>query len=76
MSLSVSAIGPETIVYKWKKDGADIIQSDRYCTGVNEPTLTISSFKIEDMGSYTCEIKTNNDAVSVESNPAQLELSK
>ena len=72
VSLSVSAIGPEPLTYKWKKDGVDII--DQYCTGVNEQTLIISSFSLQHEGKYTCEVKSNQKCV--ESNPAKLELSK
>ena len=71
VSLTVSAIGPEPLTYKWKKDGVDIIDKD--CTGVNEQTLIISSFSLQHEGKYTCEVKSNQK--SVESNPAKLELS-
>ena len=72
VSLSVSAIGPGPLTYKWKKDGVDIIDKD--CTGVNEQTLIISSFSLQHEGKYTCEVKSNQKLVK--SNPAKLELSK
>ena len=72
VSLSMSAIGPEPLIYKWKKDGVDII--DQECTGVNEQNLIISSYSLQHEGKYTCEVKSNQK--SVESNPAKLELSK
>ena len=51
--------------YKWLKDGKIIAYS---------PSLTINSFLPEHQGSYVCVV--NDSHVSVESNPAQLTLSK
>ena len=72
VSLSVSAIGPEPLTYKWKKDGEDI--TDPNCSGMNTPVLTITSFSYETQGKYTCEVK--NDHKTITSNSAKLELSK
>ena len=72
VSLSVSAIGPGPLSYKWKKDGVDIYDQDS--TGVNESTLIIRSFSLKHEGMYTCKIKYNEK--SVESNPANVQLSK
>ena len=72
MSLSVSAIGAGPLLYKWKRNGADIVDQD--CIGVNESTLTIGSFIPEHEGDYSCEVEHNQ--MSVRSNIAKLELSK
>ena len=72
VSLSVSAIGPEPLLYKWKKNGVDI--NDEDYTGVDEPTLSIRSFTLKHIGNYTCDVKHNMN--SIESHPSQLKLSK
>ena len=72
VSLSVSAIGPGPLSYKWKKDGVDIV--DEEYTGVNKPTLSIRSFMLKHEGNYVCEVKRNEK--SIESVPAKLDLSK
>ena len=74
VTLSVSAVGPGPLLYKWSKDGVDI--DDQDCTGVNEPTLIIRSFSLRHEGKYTCEVKHVSNHMFVKSNPAKLELSK
>ena len=74
VSLSVSAIGPGPLAYKWKKDGVDIIDQESHCTGASKPTITISSLQCNHEGNYMCEIKYNQK--SVRSNSAKIELSK
>ena len=70
--LSVSVVGPGPLSYNWKKDGVDIV--DEEYTGVNEPILSIRYFMLKHEGKYLCEVK--HDEKSIESVPAQLELSK
>ena len=72
VSLTVSAIGPETITYQWKRGGAVIDDED--CTGVDEATLTIKSFSLKHEGRYSCEVKY--DGKVIESDPAKLKCSK
>ena len=71
-SLSVSAVGPGSLSYKWKKDSIDI--NDQDYMGVDEPTLLIKAFSLKHEGNYTCEIKHNS--MSIESDVAKLGLSK
>ena len=72
VSLSVSAIGPGTLLYKWRKNGVDI--SDHDYEGVDEPTLIIRSFSHKHIAKYTCEIMYNHK--KIESSGAELHLSK
>ena len=72
VTLSVSAVGPETLLYKWKKDGVDI--NDEDYTGINESSLSIRSFSLKHKGMYSCRVKHNEK--SAESDPAELELSE
>ena len=72
VSLTVSAIGPGPLAYRWRRERAVIDDED--CTGVDESTLTIRSFSLKHEGHYSCEVKCNGN--SVESDPAKLELSK
>ena len=72
VSLSVSAVGPGPLSYKWKKDGVGIVDEDY--TGIDEATLIVRSFSLEHEGNYSCEIKYNEK--SMESISAKLELSK
>ena len=72
VSLSVSAIGPGPLLYKWRKNGVDI--SDHDYKGVDEPTLTIRSFSHEHIAKYTCEITYNHKMIK--SSGAELHLSK
>ena len=71
--LSVSAVGPGPLSYKWKKDTIDIFDLDYI--GVNEPILVIRSFSPEHEGKYTCEVLTH-DQMFIESETAKLQLSK
>ena len=72
VELSVSAVGPGPLLYKWKKDGVDI--DDKDYTGINEASLIIRSFSLKHKGMYSCRVKHNEK--SAESDPAELELSK
>ena len=72
MILSVSAVGSGFLSYQWKKNGKYITQSE--FNGTNTPTLKINSFKSEHQGSYKCIV--NNGQKVVESNPAELNISK
>ena len=72
MSLSVSAIGPGPLSYKWKKDGVGIIDEDY--TGIDEATLIIKSFLLKHEGNYSCKVEY--DQISIESDVAKLQLSK
>ena len=73
VSLTVSAIGPGTLSYKWKRNKADIDDEDY--TGVGEPILTIPSFSLKHEGLYLCEVN-HDDQMFLESKTAQLVLSK
>ena len=66
-TITVSASGPGTISYAWKKDG-DIITSEKYpqCSGFDSDTLTISPFTVLDEGNYSCVI-SNEEGLSTES---------
>ena len=66
-TINVSASGPGTLSYAWKKDG-DIITSENYphCSGFDSDTLTISPFTILDEGNYSCVI-SNEEGLSIES---------
>ena len=72
VSLSVSAIGPGPLSYKWKKDGNDIDDLD--CTGINEQTLIVRSFSLKHEGNYMCEVKHSENLINSKS--AKLGLSK
>ena len=72
VSLSVSAVGEGNLSYQWKKDDLDI--TDRRCIGIDTSTLTIISFSDAHVGKYTCTVQDSK--TSVQSNPAQLDLSK
>ena len=66
-TITVSASGPGSLSYAWKKDG-DFITSAEYpnCTGCDSDTLTISPFTILYEGNYSCVI-SNQEGLSVES---------
>lgn len=66
-TITVSASGPDTLSYAWKKDG-DIISTENYphCSGFDSDTLTISPFTILDEGNYSCVI-SNEEGLSIES---------
>lgn len=63
--LSVSACGPDTLKYQWRKGGMDI-------SGATSSTLTFSSAKLTDSGSYDCVITTDPVTGSVTSAPISL----
>ena len=66
-TITVSASGPGTLSYAWKKDGA-IITSEDYpqCSGFDSDSLTISPFTVLDEGNYSCVI-SNEEGLSIES---------
>ena len=66
MTLTVSALGPQPLTYRWMKDGQDIPDTKN----VNE--LTILSFSNENQGIYSCNVSGGQQLV--ESNPASLGL--
>ena len=66
--LTVSAIGPQPLSYKWTKDGEAI--SDANCNGADKDKLTITSFSSANQGYYLCTV--NDDEQYVESMPALL----
>ena len=72
VSLAMSAIWPGPLTFHWKRNGADIV--DEQCTGVDEPTLTITSFSLKHEGSYSCQVK--HEEMVIESKSAEVQLSK
>ena len=70
VTLTVSAIGPQPLSYKWIKDGEAI--SDVNCNGTDKDKLTITSFSSANQGCYLCTV--NGDEQYVESKPALLGL--
>lgn len=72
VSLTVLAIGPGPLLYRWKRDEVDVVDED--CIGVDKPTLTIRSFSSRHEGTYMCEVANNQ--MSIKSNPSKLQLSK
>ena len=71
MTLSVLAVGAESISYRWRKYEEDIIDPT-YFTGIDTSSLTINQFLPEHQGKYLCVIKHSED--SIESEPAELAL--
>ena len=72
--LSVSAVGSGSLSYQWKKNGEDITRDQPDFSGTDTSNLKISSFMPENQGSYTCIV--SDGQTFVESNPAELKLSK
>lgn len=72
VTLTVSATGPGTLHYLWKKDGAAIDDSDDNLTfsGVNSPNLFIQSYMPIYEGSYACAI--SNEVEEVDTSSAEL----
>ena len=70
VTLTVSAVGPQPLSYKWTKDGKAI--SDANCNGADKDKLTITSFSSANQGCYLCTV--NGDEQYVESMPALLGL--
>lgn len=58
LSLSISAVG-ETLNYDWSKNGTSL--------GINNPTLSFSSLKASDEGTYSCRIWNTNSSASCNS---------
>ena len=72
VSLTVSAIGPGPLTYRWRRERTIIDDED--CTGINEAIFTIKSFSLKHEGHYLCQVDC--EGISIESHPAKLELSK
>ena len=66
VTLTVSAVGPQRLTYRWMKDGQELHSAED--TG----KLTIASFSSENQGNYLCIISSSLQ--SVESKPALLGL--
>ena len=66
MTLTVSALGPQPLSYRWMKDGQDIPDTK------NTDKLTILSFSSENQGKYSCNVIGGQQ--SIESKPASLGL--
>ena len=75
VKLSVSVKGSDLVTYQWWKDGK-VITTEDYpnCTGIDSPTLEISSFIPEYEGSYKCIVSHKAADKEVESRSAQLTL--
>ena len=65
VTLTVSAVGPQPLAYRWTKDGQKIPNS-------NNDKLTIISFSSDDQGCYSCIVIGGQQ--SIESKPASLGL--
>ena len=73
LTLTVSAAGQGTLSYHWIKDGLAFFDEKLpSCTGVNTPTLGITSFATEHEGVYKCVV--SNAAGSVESTSVELTI--
>ena len=66
MILTVSAVGPQTLTYRWMKDGEEISDIK------NTDELTITSFSSDNQGNYSCIVSGGQQ--SIESKPASLRL--
>ena len=66
MTLTVSAVGPQHLTYRWMKDGQELHSAED--TG----KLTIPSFSTEKEGYYSCIISSTLQ--SFESKPALMRL--
>ena len=68
MHLSVEAMGPGILSYKWEKDGRKI-EMDKLigCTGATTPNLYISSLSPEHEGSYICVVSNDFDIMKTNS---------
>ena len=66
VTLTVSAIGPQPLAYRWMKDGQELHSAED--TG----RLTIASFSSENQGNYSCIV--SSCLQSFESKPALLGL--
>ena len=65
MTLTVSAVGPQPLAYRWMKDGQEICDFD-------SDKLTIASFSSDNQGCYSCIVVGGQQ--SIESKPALLGL--
>ena len=70
----MSAVGYGPISYEWKKDGKEIPHSE--CTGTDTDTLTIKRFSSRHQGNYECMHMIKDHRSSVNTEPANLALSK
>lgn len=68
-SFTVAASG-NSLVYQWKKNGANLTDAAGKISGATTPTLTISNVVAADVAAYTCEI--SNPAGSILSNAGYL----
>ena len=66
VTLTVSAVGPQYLTYRWMKDGQELHSAK------DAGKLTIASFSSEKEGYYSCIISTSLQ--SFESKPALLRL--
>ena len=66
VTLSVSAVGPQHLTYRWMKDGQELHSAE------DAGKLTIPSFSSENEGYYSCIISTSLQ--SIESKPVLLGL--
>ena len=66
MILTVSALGPQPLTYRWMKDRQDIPGAKTI------DKLTILSFSSENQGKYSCNVSGGQQ--SIESKPASLGL--
>ena len=75
VKIGVSASGPGTLTYTWKKDG-EVITSEKYpnCTGYDTDTLSISPFSSLYEGGYSCVVSVQGGP-SVESEVTNLKES-
>ena len=66
VTLTVSAVGPQHLTYRWMKDGQELHSAE------DADKITIPSFSTEEEGYYSCIISTRLQ--SYESKPALLRL--
>lgn len=55
LRLSVAASGDPPLRFQWRKDGVDVLDSDRV-SGSNLTTLVIQDIRFNDRGVYACEV--------------------
>ncbi len=69
-AFSVAPIPDGTLAYRWRRNGANLIEQAGHIVGVTTPTLTISNALLTDAGSYDCVL--TNACGETPSNPAAL----
>ena len=72
---NVTAISGEEFVYRWQRDGSDLIETRDKLEGVNSSVLTIRGVRNDDEGDYRCTI-CNSAGDCVKSDRAYLLVSK